>query len=111
MSSASGKEAEVRGWGTNRYADMNGVPVDGFCTIAVWACVQLVQSEHTGGQLVVSVSSGHGSRHTDANAIPPSKGRRKIARSITERPRPAISASCTTGAAARSPWTVKYLLD
>jgi hypothetical protein len=40
-------------------------------TMACCACVQSEQSVQTGGQLVVSVSSGHGSGQADANTTAP----------------------------------------
>jgi hypothetical protein len=63
---------------------MSGIPLTECCTIPVCACVQLVQSAQTGGQLVSSVSSGQGSKQTDANAIPPSSCRAISARSVIE---------------------------
>lgn len=68
----------------------SGSPIDGCCTIAVCACVQLVHSEQIGGQLVPSVSSGHGSTQTDATAIVPSTCTAMSARSVSETPRQAI---------------------
>ena len=84
MSAASCEEGEIDGCGTNRCADISGVPITECCTIAVSACVQLVQSAQIGGQRVPSASSGHGSGQTDANAIPPSSCAAKMTRSAAD---------------------------
>lgn len=84
MSSANGKEVEAGSCGTKGRVAVSGVPVDARCTIAVCACVQLVQTVHTGGQLVSAVSSGQGSGHAAANTIPPSNCTAMRARSVNE---------------------------
>jgi hypothetical protein len=84
MSAASCQEGEAGACAANRCVDVSGVPLAACCTIAVCACVQLVQSTQTGGQLVSSVSSAQGSGQTDANAIPLSSCRAISARSVIE---------------------------
>jgi hypothetical protein len=92
MSAANCEEGRVDGCATNRWVDVNDVPLAACCTMAVCECVQLVHSAHTGGQLVSSVSSGQGSRQTEANAMPPSSCRAISARSVIETLRRIVNA-------------------
>jgi len=84
MSSASGNEVPACCRSTNRRVDGVGSPADACRTTAFCPCVHVVQTAQTGGQLVSSVSSGQGSRHTDANTMPPSNCRAIIATSARE---------------------------
>jgi hypothetical protein len=65
--------------------------------MACGARVQVVHSVHIGGHasppwsLPLSLSSGHGSKHTDANAIGAANWKAKRIRSVTLKPRRCIS--------------------